>query len=57
MLSKQGVKEAQYTLGSCYREGNGVPRCEQQAARWLCLAAANGHAEAQALLGGPRQRS
>ncbi len=43
--------DAQFTLGSMYENGKGVPQDDAQAVRWYRLAAAQGDAEAQNNLG------
>jgi TPR repeat protein len=47
----EGNDEAQFSLGVCYRDGNGGPQDYSQAARWFRMAAEQGHAEAQFCLG------
>lgn len=42
---------AQYEMGRMFLVGDGVPRSAKQAGRWFQLAAAKGHAGAQATLG------
>ncbi len=43
--------EPQYQLGKCYYHGLGVRRSYVEAAKWFGLAAAQGHAKAEAALG------
>ncbi len=50
-LAEQGDANAQYTLGSMYAEGLGVPKDYTKAREWLEKAAAQGNAYAQATLG------
>ncbi|MDE2906976.1 MAG: SEL1-like repeat protein, partial [Acidobacteriota bacterium] len=45
--AEQGEAEAQYRLGLAYQRGDGVPRNRAEGARWLELAADQGHVEAQ----------
>lgn len=47
----KGDAEAQYTLGGAHYNGNGVLRNLAEGARWLQMAAANGHVRAQCDLG------
>ena len=49
--ASQGNAAAQYNLGYCYRNGNGVYQSDKKAAEWLKKAAAQGHATAQYELG------
>jgi len=49
--SYYGDPDAQYQLGRMYLQGLGGEQDGWQAARWLLLAARNGHIDAQALLG------
>jgi TPR repeat protein len=44
--AEQGLPEAQFTLGMCYRQGVGVAADEQEATRLLQLAADAGYAPA-----------
>jgi hypothetical protein len=46
-----GYDEAQYALGSIYRDGIGVPQSDKEAIRWLRKAAEQGHVEAQRHVG------
>jgi hypothetical protein len=50
-LAEEGVAEAQFQLGSRYSIGAGVPEDDAEAVRWLRLAADQGHADAQNILG------
>jgi hypothetical protein len=50
-LAQQGDAYAQTNLGLMYANGQGAPASEEQALRWLQLAARQGHAGAQASLG------
>lgn len=53
-LSKEaesGVADAQYQLGRCNDEGNGVPQSSAQAISWYRKAAEQGHPDAQYMLG------
>jgi len=47
----QGDADAQYNLGSVYRDGEGVPRDYAEALKWFRKAAVQGDARAQASLG------
>ena len=47
----QGDAEAQYKLGLIYRNGQGVPQDNKEAARWYGLAADQGYALGQYNLG------
>ncbi len=47
----QGQLEAQFGLGCCYLDGQGVPKDESKAVEWCQKAASKGHASAQFLLG------
>ena len=49
--AEQGEAAAQWQLGICYREGNGVARDEREAFDLFSKAAAQDHAEAQVDLG------
>ncbi|MEI7850242.1 MAG: tetratricopeptide repeat-containing serine protease family protein [Kiritimatiellales bacterium] len=49
--AKQGDVSAQYNLGICYKNGEGVPQDYKEAIKWFRLAADQGYAEAQAVLG------
>ena len=48
--AQQGDAAAQYEAANCYRNGKGVEKNPQEAIRWLDLAAAQGHLQAQLLL-------
>lgn len=48
--AEQGIAEAQFSLGSIYRNGRGVPKDEAEAVRWLRMAAEQGLPEAQVAL-------
>ena len=50
-LAEQGDAEAQYSLGYRYATGIGVPQDRAEAARWLRLAADQGHIQADDFLG------
>ena len=50
--AEQGSANAQYYLAGRYRDGNGVPQDEGEAARWYRLAAEQGDIHAQFILGG-----
>lgn len=50
-LAQLGTAEAQYYLGRMYDEGSGVPKDDQTAEQWYQMAAAQGLATAQYLLG------
>ena len=49
--AEQGDADAQYNLGCCYDEGNGVKQDYGQAVHWYRKAAEQGHADAQNNLG------
>ena len=49
--AERGDAVAQFTLGSCYANGRGVPRNYSQAVRWYYLAARQGYPPAQNRLG------
>jgi hypothetical protein len=49
--AEKGDVEAQWHLGECYRQGEGVDQDFAEAAKWHELASANGHAEAAFRLG------
>jgi len=46
-----GDAKAQYNLGLCYYNGNGVNKDMEKAVEWYLKAAEQGHAEAQYALG------
>ncbi|MCD8070178.1 MAG: hypothetical protein LUE08_02175 [Akkermansiaceae bacterium] len=48
--AEQGNAEAQYRLGECYAEGEGVEKDVKEAVRWWRKAADQGHAEARMAL-------
>ena len=45
--AEQGVAEAQYNLGVCYYNGDGVDQNYTEAVKWLSKAADQGHDKAQ----------
>ncbi len=49
--AEAGDAEAQFSLGSMYANGEGVPQDDAEAVRWFRLAADQGHARAQYNLG------
>ena len=49
--AERGDADAQYRLGSCYSNGDGVETNEVEAVRWYRMAAEQGHAGAQGSLG------
>ena len=49
--AEQGDAEAQYNLGKCYDNGDGVKEDKKEAAKWYRKAAEQGDAEAQYNLG------
>jgi TPR repeat protein len=51
LLAEQGDASAQFNLGSLYRQGQGVPQDDKQAALWWAKAADQGHTDAQDNLG------
>ncbi|MEW6305080.1 MAG: SEL1-like repeat protein [Verrucomicrobiota bacterium] len=48
--AEEGAPSAQYDLAQRYLKGDGVPKDEAEAFRWLAAAAKNGHTVAQARL-------
>jgi TPR repeat protein len=48
--AKQGVLRAQFNVGLCYRDGDGVKASGQKAREWLRKAARRGHAQARDVL-------
>jgi len=51
MAAEQGHVEAQFRLGICYRQGEGVDRDEKEGVKWLTKSAEQGNADAQFWLG------
>ena len=49
-LAEQGNADAQYNLGKCYQNGNGVPKNIQTAIYWYGKAMAQGHADAESAM-------
>ena len=49
--AERGDANAQYRLGSCYSNGDGVETNKVEAVRWYRMAAEQGHAGAQGSLG------
>lgn len=49
--AEQGYSSAQYDLGTCYDNGEGVEKNKVEAVKWYSKAAEQGHAEAQYHLG------
>ena len=49
--AEQGDASAQYNLGECYCNGDGVPQSYSEAAKWFCKSAEQGYAAAQCYLG------
>jgi len=49
--AEQGLPEAQFELGYCYDNGEGVEQNPSEAAKWYRKAAEQGHAEAQYYMG------
>jgi hypothetical protein len=49
--AERGSMHAQFTLGGCYYNGNGVARNPTEGAKWLQRAAEQGHVAAQCDLG------
>ncbi len=45
-----GYAEAQYNLGLCYGNGDGVEKSYEEAVKWLRKAATQGHTEAKQTL-------
>lgn len=48
--AESGDMAAQYDLALCYQSGAGIKKDEKRAALWFMRAAAQGHAEAKAIL-------
>jgi len=46
LLAQRGHLQAQYVLGYMYYYGQGLPRNEKEALRWITTAAARGHPKA-----------
>lgn len=49
--AEEGDAVAQLALATCYWEGKGVAKDQQEALKWLQKAASQGHRDAQAILG------
>jgi len=49
--AEQGDAKAQYNLGMCYYNGEGVVKDQTEAVKWWRKAAEQGHAKAQSTLG------
>ena len=45
--AEQGLAKAQYNLGCCYQEGDGINADYYKAVKWYRKAADQGHADAQ----------
>ena len=50
-LAEKGHAAAQYNIALMHKMGLGVPKSEKEARKWARLAAKQGHAEAQQLMG------
>jgi TPR repeat protein len=50
--ASQGHAEAQYSLGILFLTGSGVTQSQEEADKWIGLAAAQGHADAKAYQSG-----
>jgi uncharacterized protein len=50
--AEKGNAAAQYKLGEMYGNGQGIPKDDAEAARWIKKAADQGYVEAQYILGG-----
>lgn len=50
-LALQGDPDAQFNVGLCYSDGNGVEKNLRKSIEWFTLAASQGHADAQYNLG------
>lgn len=48
--AEQGDADAQYVLGHCYLNGDGVPQNIEETLKWYTKAAEQGNADAQHLL-------
>ena len=44
--AEQGDADALYQLGKCYKHGDGVEMNRKESAKWLRMAAENGHGDA-----------
>ena len=53
-LASDGNMHAQFILGKCYVNGNGVPQSYEKAVEWYMKAENQGSAEAQSNLGALR---
>lgn len=51
-LAEQGDAQAQFSLGSLYYQGSGVPQDYKEAVKWLTKAAEQRHVHAEMTLGG-----
>ena len=51
VAADRGSADAQYALGLCYQQGNGVIKNSQKAFEWYCKAAEKNHADAQHKVG------
>lgn len=51
VAAEQGFLQAQFNLGACYDQGEGVKADKKEAVKWFRLAAEQGDAEAQFKLG------
>lgn len=48
--AEQNIIAAQYNLGICYKNGDGVPQSNKEAKYWFRKAAAQGDRDAQIML-------
>ena len=49
--AEQGIPDAQYNVGKCYEEGEGVEKNVDEATKWYLMAAEKGNTDAQFRLG------
>ena len=50
--ANEGVIRAQFNVGLCYRDGDGIKASKLKAREWLQRAARRGHAQAREVLTG-----
>jgi TPR repeat protein len=51
LAAQKGNDSAQFELGLCYHNGDGVPQDDKEAIKWFLFAARQGNAQAQFYLG------
>lgn len=49
-LAEKGSAQAQYNLGVCYENGEGVEKDTSEAMKWYCIASEQGHKDAETAL-------